>query len=136
PIAEHPAQGCDVDAQIGLFDMDVRPDQIHQIVLADHLSASLDQCDQDLHGAAAEVQRTVALEEDPLLRQQTIWPESDALAGCSAIRGPVDALDHGAPILRTGCRNFFTSARAGVERRRHAGTETASLFWKRARVSE
>jgi hypothetical protein len=59
----------------------LRPGSGDQLLLADHLAGKFDERAQDVKGAADEPHRLVALEEEPLLRQQVKGPEGDRAFG-------------------------------------------------------
>src|SRR5712664_2219380 len=69
-IAKCLAKGGDMDAEATLVDRDTRPDPRHQIVLADNLARLLDQNDQDIERAAANMKRDTFPFDQPLRRVQ------------------------------------------------------------------
>src|SRR4030095_893730 len=86
-VAEHLPQRRDVDAQVALLDIGVRPDQTHQLAVAEPLAAALTQRDEDFHRPAPQAQRLVGLKQDSLLWQEPIWPEGDAFDGFCGLTG-------------------------------------------------
>jgi hypothetical protein len=48
----------------------VGPDPRHQLVLADHFAGALDEGNQDIESAASDANGLVALEQEPLSREQ------------------------------------------------------------------
>ena len=82
-VAEHLAQRRDMHPQIGVVDERRRPRAGEQVLLGHSLPGALDQREQDLHGATAEPRRLVALEEDPVRRDQ---PERTECQGRRSVR--------------------------------------------------
>src|SRR5882672_3276584 len=70
PVAEGAAQGADLNLQVRLFDERLWPRASHQLFLADHFAATLDQSDENVEGAIAEPHRIVALQQQPLRRKE------------------------------------------------------------------
>src|SRR5437762_12894662 len=67
--SEGVAQGRDLDMQAALLDDPVRPNALHQRVLADGSAVPLDKRHQHIKGAPAEVDRATVGEELTPMRQ-------------------------------------------------------------------
>ena len=74
-VAQDLAKGTNMDPEIGLLDKGAWPDTGHQLILADKLSSSLDQRDQDVERATTRAKRLVALEQHPPRRNKPKTPE-------------------------------------------------------------
>ena len=62
-IAKGAAQGRHVNPEIALFDEDVGPDPLQQLLLADDLALLLDESQQNVAGAAADADRLAGVEQ-------------------------------------------------------------------------
>jgi hypothetical protein len=74
-VAQDLAKGANVDPEIGFLDEGSWPDTGYQLILADKLSSSLDQRDQDVECATTQAKRLVALEQHPPRRNKPKIPE-------------------------------------------------------------
>ena len=83
-VAQDLAKGTNMDPQIGLLDEGAWPDTGHQLILADKLSSSLDQGDQDVERATTQPKRLVALEQHPPRRNKPKTPECQRFLGQKA----------------------------------------------------
>ncbi len=64
-IAQHLAQRRDVEAQAALVDIDVGPDALDQLSLVDDFAGTLGEENQDIEGAAADMERHALLLQEP-----------------------------------------------------------------------
>src|SRR5277367_1016623 len=76
-VAEGTTQITDLYLQVGFFDERLRPGSGDQLLLADDLAGTFDQCRQDVEGAAAEPHWLVALQQQPLSCKEPIWAKRD-----------------------------------------------------------
>ena len=75
-----------MDPQAALVDRDTRPHPRHQIVLADDLAGLLNQDDQNVERAGAEVKRSACPFDKSLCRIQPEWAErNDFIPGRAGI---------------------------------------------------
>ena len=81
------------------------PDPANQCILADDLTGTFNERDQDVERAAAKTKRPVPLEKKPLLREHAIRPEGDCVLG-----RPSDGTTHSRPSLTRICRPEAKSA--------------------------
>jgi hypothetical protein len=77
-----------MDRKVGRLDKDVRPNPTHQLLLADQLTWSFKQHNQDFQSATAEAHRLVAFEEKKLCREQTERPECNFARCWDGMVGP------------------------------------------------
>jgi len=89
PIAQRAPQRGNMDRKVGRLDKYVGPNPTHQFLLADQLTRSFKQHDQNFQRATPKVYRLVALEQKKLCREQAERPERN-FARCRD--GRVDAL--------------------------------------------
>jgi hypothetical protein len=75
PVAERPAQGRDVDAQVALLDENVRPNLGDDLLLGHELARPLDEGDEDGEGAAAERDGLAGLEQREATGEEAIRAE-------------------------------------------------------------
>jgi hypothetical protein len=76
-----PPQGGDVDLEIALVDVGVRPSGAHQLLLADELAPLFHEQTQDVERAGADPHRASGVQKQPALRHQLVVVETeDALA--------------------------------------------------------
>ncbi|HZD77251.1 MAG TPA: hypothetical protein VE218_09615, partial [Acidobacteriaceae bacterium] len=69
-IAQHLPQGSDMHAKRRFVDMGFGPGAGYQLVLADYVSGSLDQCDQQVEGSTAKPHWSVIFEQRPRRRHK------------------------------------------------------------------
>jgi hypothetical protein len=69
-VAEHSAQRCHLDLKITLVDVGMRPDAGDQLILCDDLAGPIEQCNEDIEGAAAQANGIARVQQEPLCRQQ------------------------------------------------------------------
>src|ERR1700733_1279611 len=62
-VSQHPSQCCDMDCQIGGFDVHVRPYPCHELLFADQLARALDQCEEDVECPTADVEKLFDLQK-------------------------------------------------------------------------
>jgi len=69
PVAQHAAQCRDMDGEVCRLDKYVRPNPIHQLFLADQLTGSFKQNNQDFQSATSKVYWFVTFEQKKLRRE-------------------------------------------------------------------
>jgi hypothetical protein len=74
-ITQRAPQCRNMDGQIGRLDKDIGPNAIHQFLLADQLTWSFKQRDQDFQSATPKAHWLVAFEQKKLGREQAERPE-------------------------------------------------------------
>jgi hypothetical protein len=62
-IAQNLAQTGDVDAEVALLHREIRPGALHQVAVADDVSRTLDESDEDVESASAHRDRLALLKE-------------------------------------------------------------------------
>jgi hypothetical protein len=67
-IAQGSPQHRNLDLEIALLHREAGPDPRNQFLLAYHLAWALKKCNQEVKGAATEVHRFVAFEQESLTR--------------------------------------------------------------------
>jgi hypothetical protein len=67
-----------MDREVGGLDENIGPNTSHQILLADQLTASFKQSDQDLQGSASKSYGLVALPQEKLRRKQAKWSKRNS----------------------------------------------------------
>ena len=73
-----------MDAKADLFDENPRPDPGHQLPVADDFTRVFDEDEQDVEGAAAELDRLIFSLEKTLRGRQPKGAERDDLMGMTA----------------------------------------------------
>lgn len=68
-VTERATQGRNMDREVVLHDVGVRPNPLHQLVLADQFAGSFHQRDQYVQGSAPQAKRMVAGEKQPSRRK-------------------------------------------------------------------
>src|SRR4029077_10166642 len=81
PITQRATQCGNMDRKVGRLDKDVRPNPTHQLLLADQLTGSFKQDNQDFQSATTEAPRLSAFEQKKLCREQADRPECNFLLG-------------------------------------------------------
>ena len=106
-VAERTTQRRDVDAQVALLDVGLRPGAGEQVVLADQLSGAPDQGRENGQGTAADADRPAVESEGLPGERQFERPERIGRAGCgvaSTVSREVSSLVHeDAPPLPSSC---------------------------------
>jgi hypothetical protein len=74
-ITQRATQRRHMDREVARLDENIGPNASHQIMLADQLTASFKQSDQDFQSSASESYGLVALPQEKLRREQAKWPE-------------------------------------------------------------
>jgi hypothetical protein len=75
PIAQRATQRGNMNSKIGRLDKYVGPNPAHQFVLADQLTCSLKQHNQDFQSATPKAHRLIAFEQKKMRREQAERPE-------------------------------------------------------------
>jgi hypothetical protein len=75
PLSERFAKAMHMDTEVGLFHKDIWPDSRDQFLAGDDFSSPLDQHDQDIELAAAQLNRLVHSCKQPFSRNETKWTE-------------------------------------------------------------
>src|SRR5262249_47564699 len=90
-LAKRTAQCRHLDAKVALFDVRVRPHPGDEIVLGDQRAGALDQDAENLERAAAQPQRTIAIEQRLLSGKKAVGAERDRLtSGRTRLMAPFD----------------------------------------------
>jgi len=80
-ITKHLPEGSDLEPEILLNDVSIRPDLRQQLILADPLARPLKQRDEDIKGAASDAERLASLEQKALAGQQSEPAEGEHRLG-------------------------------------------------------
>ncbi len=84
-LAQRAAQRGDLNREVRIDDMRIRPGELDELVLSDKLAGMLNECDQYLDGLAAQADDAVALEQRPLGGRQAKRPEKISTLGLAGV---------------------------------------------------
>ena len=107
-VAQDLAKGTNMDPEIGLLDEGAWPDTGQQLILADKLSSSLDQRDQDIERTTTQTKRLVGFEQHPPRRNKPKTPE------CQRFLGQKARMFKFTPIYRNLLDKAYSNRRTAV----------------------
>src|SRR5271165_6262351 len=85
-VAERSAQRRNLDLEITFLDVGMRPDAGDQVILGNELARPIEQCKEDIEGAAAQANGLARVQQQPLCRQQGKGPNKIAREAGSSMR--------------------------------------------------